>query len=58
MNRQLELFNRISDSVDNLKKLGKDNINLEVLEMHLENHLIILSKSVVGSENSDCYKYD
>ena len=69
IDRQSELFIRISNSIDNLKKLGKDNINREVLEIRLdrlrknwsafeENHMILLSKSVVGSENLDYYKND
>ena len=35
IDRQSELFIRISDSIDNLKKLGKYNINREVLEIRL-----------------------
>ena len=67
IDRQLELFNGISNFMDNLKKVGKDSINREVLEIRLdrlrknwsifeENHMILLSKSLVGSENLDYYK--
>ena len=69
IDRQMELFSRISNSMDNLRKLGKDNINREVLVVRLdmlrnnwktfeENHLILLSKSVPGAENLDYYKLD
>ena len=33
---QLELFNRSSNAVDNLKSLVEDNITCEVLEIRLE----------------------
>ena len=36
IDRQLELFNYISNSIDNLKKLGKDNMNGEVLGIRLD----------------------
>ena len=52
-----------------MNKLGKNNINREVLETRFdmlrknwtnfeENRMILLSKSVVGSENLDYYKND
>ena len=36
IDRQSELFIRISYFIDNIKKLGKDNINCEVLEIRLD----------------------
>ena len=69
IDRQLELFKRIGNAVENLNKLGKNNSNCEVLETRFnmlrknwtnfeDNHMILLSKSVVGSENFDYYKND
>ena len=55
--------------MDKLNKLAKENINREFLVTRLDRlrknwttfenvHMILLSKSVVGSENLDYYKLD
>ena len=69
--RQFEIFKRICNSVDKLKKLGKEKINRVNIELRLdklrknwntfqENHLIIFSQRYESTENidyltRDCY---
>ena len=67
--RQFEIFNRICNSVENLKKLGKEKINTVNIELRLdtlrknwntfqENHLIILSQRYESTENIDYFTRD
>ena len=69
--RQYELFKRIHNTPDNIKKVGKDNITQELLEARLwilennwnefqENYTIILSQKFESTSQSeyfvnDCY---
>ena len=71
LERQYELFKRIHNTPDNIKKVGKDNITQEFLEARLrtreknwnefqENHTIILSQKFKSTSQSeyfvnDCY---
>ena len=67
--RQFEIFNRICNSVENLKKLGKEKINRVNIELCPDtlrknwntfqgNHLIILSQSYESTENNDYFTRD
>ena len=69
--RQFEIFKRISNSVENLKRLGKEKVNKVNIELRLdtlrknwntfrENHRIILSQRYESTKNinyftRDCY---
>ena len=64
-----EIFNRICNLVENLKKLGKKKINRVNIELRLdtlrknwntfqENHLIILSQRYESTENIDYFTWD
>ena len=66
--RKFEIFNRICNSVENLKKLEKEKINRVNVELRLdtlinwntfqENHLIILSQRYETTENIDYFTRD